>query len=75
MADKKICDDCKYFDGQCQNFNLTRAAKTKRFNGFECEFWEECKKQTEGTKSVKQTLLDMAVQLEKIAYALKDKEE
>lgn len=72
MIENVSCEKCKYYDGQCQNYNLTRGAKTKRLNGCECEYWEE-KKQTEAAqKSTKQILLDMAVQLEKIAYSLND---
>ncbi len=73
--EKPNCKNCKYFDGQCQNFNLTRGAKTKRMNGFACEYWEERNQQTEEeTASLKRTLLDIAIQLEKIAYSLQDDE-
>lgn len=69
MLEEAICKSCKYFyDGECRNYYLTRAAKKKRLNGSECEYWEEEK------ISLKRSLLDIAIQLEKIAYSLKDDE-
>lgn len=74
MMENINCKKCKYFDGQCQNFNLTRAAKARRLNGIECEYWQE-KDQSEAVqKSTRQMLLDMAIQLEKIAYSLNDEQ-
>lgn len=66
------CKNCKYYDGRCQNYRLTRVSKIKRLNGAECEYWKEKILTTQN--STRQGLLDIAVQLEKIAYSLKDGE-
>lgn len=67
------CGNCKYYDGRCENYRLTRTEKVKRLNGMECEYWKE-KLQTPQNPT-RQALLDIAVELEKIAYSLKDDEE
>lgn len=67
-----ICKTCKYFNGQCQNYNLTRAGKKKRKNGLPCEFWEAPPEVD--LKELKAKLLDIAIQLEKVAYSLNGEE-
>ncbi|MDE6059585.1 MAG: hypothetical protein K2G44_06075 [Clostridia bacterium] len=74
--EEQICKNCKFFNGRCQNFYLSRVAKTKRKNENNCEYWEERIVQfEEGGKRLKETLLEIAFQLEKIAHTLKDDEE
>lgn len=69
------CNNCKYFNKRCQNFHLTSVAKTKRAKGAPCEYWEEKMVQAKkGEKNLKAKLLDLAIELEKIAYSLSDKE-
>lgn len=73
--EKQVCEKCKYFNGICENRNLTRVGKKKRRNGYPCEYWEERTKQPEeNDKTLKAKLLDIAIQLETIAFALKDEE-
>ena len=67
-----ICTNCKHFNGQCQNFYLSRVGKTKRKNANECEYWEERSAQSE--EGLKAKLLDIASQLEEIAFSLRDSE-
>ena len=74
MLEQSNCKNCKYFDGQCQNYALTRGAKKKRAGGEPCEYWEKRSEQAKGEKSLRRILLDMAIELEKIAYSLQDDE-
>ena len=71
--EEQICKSCKYYNGQCQNFYLSRREKTKRRNGKECEYWKARKTQTE--EGLKAKLLNLAVELENIIFSLKDDEE
>ena len=68
-----ICKSCKYYNGQCQNFYLSRREKNVRRKGNGCEYWKARPSKPE--VGLKAKLLDLAIQLEKIAYELKDDEE
>ena len=70
-----ICKNCKYFyDGECRNYYLTRAAKKRRMNESACEYWVEQDILSDKTISLKRKLLYISFQLEEIANSLKDDE-
>lgn len=72
MTEEQICKSCKYFDGKCKNYFLSRPAKTKRLNGSECEYWEEREVLSEEMKALKRELLEIAIRLENIVFSIKD---
>ena len=70
-----ICKDCKhYFNGECQNYYLTRAGKKKRMKESECEYWVKRDFITDKTLTLKQKLSSLAFALAEIANSLKDEE-
>lgn len=73
--EEPICKNCKYFyDGECRNYYLTRAAKKKRMNDSECEYWVERDILSDKSISLKRKLSLIAFQLEEIANSIKDDE-
>lgn len=72
---EQICENCKYFNGGCQNSKLTRREKTLRRSKNKCEYWKEDTQELEGGKSLKASLLDIAIQLENLIFSLEDDEE
>ena len=73
--EEQICQKCRYYNGSCQNRKLTRREKSLRKNKNQCEYWKEDSQKFEGGKTLKASLLDIAIQLEKIAFALTDEDE
>ena len=73
--EQQICEKCIYFNWVCENRNLTRVGKKKRKNGYPCDYWEERVEQPEKSeKTLKAKLMDIAIQLENIAFSLKDED-
>jgi len=66
------CKNCKFFNDWCENFRLSASVKKKRLNGSPCEYWKERPQTKEWDPSLKRKLLDLAGELEKLAFSLED---